>query len=224
MDMVSKMVEPHRRQRDWDEKLQLAMLAYRSTPQASTGESPNMLMLGRQVGMPVDRIIEAPGQQTEFKTDYALGLRDRLQEAHERARHCLRRSALGQKTQYDKKAKGHTVKKGDFVWLSKKAVKKGLSPKLSMRWEGPFLVINQLSDVIFRIQRNGPRGTKKVVHYDRLKLYCGKPLQSWLPAVTQPDTVQEIPMVLPAIVDREPDQAEELVPESENNVDNHVTE
>ena len=65
-----------------------------------------------------------------------------------------------------------------------------MSPKLDVRWEGPYLVVNQLSDVVFRIQRTGPRGLQKVVHYDRLKPYEGKPLSSWLNK-TQPRRVQE---------------------------------
>ena len=36
MEMVSKLIEPDRRQQDWDEKLQIAMFAYRSTQQTST--------------------------------------------------------------------------------------------------------------------------------------------------------------------------------------------
>jgi len=75
--------------------------------------------------------------------------------------------------------------------LAKKATKKGLSPKLDMKWQGPFLVIDKLSDVVFRIQRNGPRGLQKVVHFDNLKPYCGKPPKSWLNS-KKPVQVEEI--------------------------------
>ena len=46
ISMVSMMIDPTRRQRDWDEKVPLALFGYRSSPQESTGETPNMLMLG----------------------------------------------------------------------------------------------------------------------------------------------------------------------------------
>ena len=45
-----------------------------------------------------------------------------------------------------------------------------------MKWEGPYLIIDKKSDVVYRIQKGGPRGTKKVVHYDHLKPYWGNPL------------------------------------------------
>jgi hypothetical protein len=193
IEMVSKLIEPTRRQTDWDEKLQLALFAYRSTPHSSTGESPNMLMLGREANMPIDLQMEQPlpDEHDTISTDYALNLRHDLSMAYERARKQLKRSAVRQKTGYDRNLSGSKVSKGDFVWLSKKSTKKGMSPKLDMRWEGPFLVIDKLSDVVYRIQRNGPRGMQKVVHFDRLKKYCGKPLQSWL-TKKQPVQVEEI--------------------------------
>ena len=58
--MVSVMIEPHKRQRDWDEKVALATFAYRASPHESTGETPNRLMLhvhvhvGREVFVPLD--------------------------------------------------------------------------------------------------------------------------------------------------------------------------
>ena len=67
---------------------------------------------------------------------------------------------------------------GQFVWLHSPAKKKGLSPKLQKRWLGPYLIVNQLSEVTYRIQQK-PTGKKTVVHYDRLKPYLGHPLEPW---------------------------------------------
>ena len=197
MEMVSKMIEPDRRQMDWDEKLQLALFAYRSTPHTSTGESPNMLILGREANMPIDILMERPlpDEHDNLHTDYARELRNNLVMAYERARKHLKQSAIRQKSHFDKKANGTKIKTGQFVWLSKKVTKRGMSPKLDTRWEGPYLVVKQLSDVVFRIQRSGPRGQQKVVHYDRLKPYEGKPLSSWLHK-KKPREVQEEPPVL----------------------------
>ncbi|CAG2198006.1 unnamed protein product [Mytilus edulis] len=44
-DILSKYVTKH--QKDWDEHLQLALMAYRSSDHESTGFSPSMLMFGR---------------------------------------------------------------------------------------------------------------------------------------------------------------------------------
>lgn len=58
--MVTALLEPERQQKDWDEKLPFAMLAYRSAVQESTGESPAMMMLGREVQVPVHVLIDRP--------------------------------------------------------------------------------------------------------------------------------------------------------------------
>lgn len=59
MSMVRTLIDPSRQQKDWDEQLSFAMLAYRSSIQESTGESPAMMMLGRELPLPVDILIES---------------------------------------------------------------------------------------------------------------------------------------------------------------------
>ena len=185
INMISMMIEPQSRQRDWDKKLAMATFAYRSAPQDSTGETPNMLMLGRELHLPIDLTTEAlRGEEIELHdvgTDYAFTLRQRMQAAHQRARNNFAESARRQKKTYDMKVEGRTLAVGEFAWLHNKAKTKGLSPKLQRKWEGPYLIVHRLSDVTCRIQRE-KQGKMKVVRVDRLKPYEGEPLQSWLEA------------------------------------------
>ncbi|CAC5371521.1 unnamed protein product [Mytilus coruscus] len=51
---------------------------------------------------------------------------------------------------------------GAPVWLHNPRRVKGLCPKLQNNWEGPYIVINKLNDVIYRIQK-GPKTKPKVV-------------------------------------------------------------
>ena len=44
-------------QRDWDERLPYALLAYRATTHSSTGFTPNKLFLGRENRLPVDLVL-----------------------------------------------------------------------------------------------------------------------------------------------------------------------
>ena len=176
--MVSVLIDPVRRQKDWDEVLPYATFAYRCTPHDSTGESPNMMMLGREVSLPVDLVTECPRVQNSTHTDFAEKLRSDMQQAHDRARECLGKSARRQKRNYDRRASEHGLKEGQLVWLFNPARKKHLSPKLQLRWEGPWLIVKRLSDVTVRIQLR--RGSKpKVVHVDRLKPYVGEAIQPW---------------------------------------------
>ena len=83
---------------------------------------------------------------------------------------------------YDIKANAHALPKGTFVWLHNPKRKKGISPKLSRPWEGPYLVTQKWNDVIYSIQRY-PKSKQKIVHRNRLWLYRGTEgteLSSWL--------------------------------------------
>ena len=64
------------------------------------------------------------------------------------------------------------------MWLHDMSRKKGVSPKLQLKWKGPYLIVSQLSDVVFRVQAS-PRGKCIVVHSDRLKPYQGVELTKW---------------------------------------------
>ena len=177
VNIVSILMDQENNQ-DWDEELPYATAAYRSTPQESTGETPNMLMLGREVSLPIDLTTEEPLLEEETEgLDYAQEMRRRMQRSHDRVRKHLMRSARRQKRYYDKgtckesKGKG----KGKFAWLYNPIKKKGVSPKPMCRWEGPYLILDKLSDVTYRVQRK-QGGKMKVVHCDRLKPYEGEPL------------------------------------------------
>ena len=221
LNMVSMMIEPVKNQRDWDELLPFVGFAYRSSVHESTGETPNMLMFGREVKLPLDLMVE-PFQDEELEpkdanlmTDYAEDLRDRIRLAHERAREVLRKSARRQKRTYDRKANGNPIQKGDFVWLFVHQRKPGFTNKLRLPWDGPFLVVEQLSDVHVRIQKS-PRSKCKVYHIDNLKPYEGPPLVAWKTRSTdghQPDTGEpEVHKAAPDQRDVEPVIAEQEEP------------
>ncbi len=178
INAVSLMIQPHQHQRDWDLYLPYVGMAYRSSVQASTQESPNMMMLGRETTMPIDLIIGAAPGEEDCGTDYAEDLRDRIRSIHERARHALGLSARRQKKNYDRSAHGSLYKEGQFVWLYNTTRKPGMSKKLALPWEGPYLVVQALSDVTLRIQKSS-RSKPKVVHSDRLKIYEGPDLVPW---------------------------------------------
>jgi len=53
--MLGKVVSDS--QRDWDDKLPIALAAYRASPHESTNFTPNRLFLGREVSMPLDVLL-----------------------------------------------------------------------------------------------------------------------------------------------------------------------
>jgi len=178
VNAVALMIHPHQGQRDWDKYLPYVGMAYRASVQESTGESPNMMMFGREVTLPVDLMVEAVPHEPDCESDFVDDLRDRIRGIHERARHALSMSARRQKKNYDRSVHGPVYKQGQFVWLHDTRRRPRLSKKLGLPWQGPYLVVGVLSDVVYRIQRTN-RGKTKVVHADRLKLYEGPDLVKW---------------------------------------------
>ena len=168
-------------QRDWDKFVPLMTMAYRATPHESTGLSPNMLTLGHEIMLPIDLMVGLPTDSVETQGyhEYVETLQERLQRAFEITRKRLQANAVRQKKHYDVKASGKPLIPGDFVWLHMPQRTKGLSPKLQKQWDGPYMVINRLSDAVYRIQKNA-RTTSKVVHFDRLKTYQGEKPKNWL--------------------------------------------
>ena len=169
-------------QRDWDIHLPFLTMAYRSTEHESTKLTPNMLMLGREIELPLDIIVgctpgnptdDCVGKKQEPHIQYAVRLREKMGQCFEVVRENLGKEMTRQKKHYDRAGKGSTrYKVGDPVWLHDPTKRVGLSPKLRPTWDGPYIIIKQLTDVTFRIQK-GPRCKPKVVHCDRLKPYRG---------------------------------------------------
>ena len=58
-------------QKDWDLQLPACMMAYWGAVHESTGVTPNLLMLGRELEVPLDAITAAPPDTPPLKTDYA---------------------------------------------------------------------------------------------------------------------------------------------------------
>ena len=95
-------------QKDWDLHVPAVMMTYRASPQESTGMTPNMLMFGREVELPVDLIFGGIGcpealEESLQAPDYVVELGKRLDIAHEIARKHLKKSARYKRRHYDHK-------------------------------------------------------------------------------------------------------------------------
>ncbi len=70
---------------------------------------------------------------------------------------------------------------GDYVWYLSEKRKIGENPKLYLPYDGPYLVIQKLSDLDYRIQRE-LNGEKRLTHHDKLKPYNGQLTFKWAKA------------------------------------------
>ena len=178
-------------ERDWDLHLPAVMLAYRSSVQETTGATPFSLMFGREVCLPVDIMFGTPPTYPPptSPSEYAHKLRERLHQAYHFVREHAGAQQRRQKYLCDRRAGGLPFNIGDRVWLHCPAVPRGRSCKFHQPWQGPFVVLKTLSDVTYRIQREGTPRRRVVVHYDRLKPYQGRDDNLSTESHERPDTV-----------------------------------
>ena len=71
------------------------------------------------------------------------------------------------KARYDCKARQTLFQEGQKVWLFNPRREKGRAPKLQCNWEGPYLVVKKLGEVVYVI-RKSPKHRNRIVHADRL--------------------------------------------------------
>ncbi|XP_024116492.1 uncharacterized protein LOC112138149 [Oryzias melastigma] len=172
-------------------------------PGTVQGFTPNFMMFGREISEPVDLIAGLPPDSDNALSapEYVQQMRQRLELAHQITREVLGESVTRAKRHYDKNACHTQYKVGDAVWYLIKGARrvKNKVKKFLPSYEGPFFVLGQLDDLVYRIQKS-PRSKAKVVHHDQLKPYRShEPLdiswvqsqmQHWSPTEVSPHAVE----------------------------------
>ena len=98
------------------------------------------------------------------------GLKTIIEKVHKQVRVNLNRAAERQDAYYDVRLPMTSYKTGAVVLLHNDTRIVGQCTKLLYPYLGPYLIIEKLNDLNYRIQMN-PKGDNKVVHYDKLKLF-----------------------------------------------------
>ena len=80
-------------QRSWDQYLPQLAGALRSSVNRSTGYTPNMMMLGREIGLPAELMFGSRGNTGQPEGDQYVGeLQTAIEGAHRVARETLKQS------------------------------------------------------------------------------------------------------------------------------------
>ena len=132
-------------QKDWDLYLPQVMMAYRSSIHSSTGQTPNRMVYGREILLPMAAVIGLPkGENSGTVGDYVENLQQKLQQVHQLARTNLKKTATYRKKHYDIKSSKRVLTPGQLVWLYEPSKRPGVCAKLAPRWKGPALVLQRL--------------------------------------------------------------------------------
>lgn len=161
----------------WDLKVPQLAGAIRATVNRSTGFTPNMMMLGREVISPADIIFNVePSTEPQHAAPYVQMLRKQIEDAHLAARKTLSVTQSYQKKTYDLKLYQAKYELGDLVLIRLVANKTGLSSKLCPVWHGPFLVTKVLSSTLYRVR---DQRRNFVIHHDRMKICKDRTVPMW---------------------------------------------
>ena len=157
-------------QTDWDIHLPFVLMAYRASQQETTGATPNSLIFGREVCLPLDILAgRTPDAPVLDPRSYAMQVHKKLESAFQMARQHSSGEQRRQKRLYDARLHGSPYKVGDTVWLYCPERHVGLSPKLRSHWKGPCTVLKKYSEANYLVKVPTASKQRQVVHYDRLK-------------------------------------------------------
>ena len=126
------------------------MMAYRGGVHGPAVVSPNLLILGRKLEVPLDVVTERSPDALPLKADYALAVQERMARAYDLARRHLNKVAVRQKRNNDKQLTGRpsllVILLGYIYDYVRR--KKGRNTKLDYPSEGTYLETSLLSDVV----------------------------------------------------------------------------
>ena len=88
--------------REWDKNLALLTLAYRSTVHDVTGFTPNFIMTGREVSLPLDVMLGALPEKKQGVHDYVQALQERMETCFQDVRENLKKFGEKQKKYYNR--------------------------------------------------------------------------------------------------------------------------
>ena len=174
--MLTKLVEV--RGKNWDKLLGPVLLAYRTTPHSSSGETPFFLMYGRDCRLPTGLDFYSPSVQAPtIESDYGRELFLELKKARQLAKENINKAQIAQKTFYDKEACSKVkIKEGDLVMLK-------VEPrfKLDRSFRGPYRVYTVTVTCAHIRPVNKPDGELITVSLQRLSRCRSRDIQTAQP-------------------------------------------
>ena len=138
-DMLAKTVEHGV---DWDEPLPYVLFAYQASEQASTRESPFMLLYGRDPQLPTQLDLSPSVERENVDiTTYKSFVMQAMNEAWSVAKTALEKAQTKQKIQHDKSVRNADFRVGERVFVFMPSLKTGPAHKLARLFKGPYRIL-----------------------------------------------------------------------------------
>jgi hypothetical protein len=174
-------------QTNWRKLLIYVSASYNASKHSATGFSPNELMFSNtrrsaaEVALDVNR--QKSSSPQEFNSERARVMKKRFATAHK----LIEKAKERDRKHYNKKRRDVEFNKGDKVWLFTDLTKIGLSPKLSCKWHGPYVITKKLSKLNYELAGVGLKKLNQIVNIQRLKQYDEREIPTEIPELSSED-------------------------------------
>ncbi|CAG2197363.1 unnamed protein product [Mytilus edulis] len=207
-------------QTNWPQVLPSIMMAFRMSPcTQSTGFSPYYMIFGREMPLPIDIALIPEELITQSPEKYIDQLINKVKIIHDLAKTNLEDAQLKSKTYYDKSTKIPNFKVGDHVLLKQEKVQIGKKKKLEPKWTGPFSILENRHDLIYKLLNlKTLRPVKSFIHANRLKAF--KDPSDFRPPPNLLTDKEALPNEPANINQPNPDNLNEDLNQAENKEDN----
>uniref|UniRef100_A0A3B3R7J6 Integrase p58-like C-terminal domain-containing protein n=1 Tax=Paramormyrops kingsleyae TaxID=1676925 RepID=A0A3B3R7J6_9TELE len=162
----------------WDRYIPQICFALRTAPHESTGQTPSMMLYGRELDTSLDLVTQPVWDGMEDpEIPYPESLRLTLQEAHDHARAALEISHKRRKMHYDKSRRSVLYAIGYLVRVKthpKSDALANFTAKLAPLYSGPYRVTQVLSDVNYRLAKSDKGQDAGVYHVVNMQ-----PFRTW---------------------------------------------
>jgi len=183
VDMVRKLVSVD--QLDWDAHLHWLAWAYNTSVHASTGLSPFEVLRGIPPASPLEALAPVVTSAPRSQLEYATAVRSAVESAVALVSSHTAAADAAAKRAYDARHRDVSFAPGDQVMVHVLQPRKGLSPKLQSPWKGPWVVVDRVDMLNYRIRRDD--NSLVLVPVSRLKPF--EPRQVGVAARTGPAAV-----------------------------------
>ncbi|MCO5554272.1 hypothetical protein L7F22_007800 [Adiantum nelumboides] len=191
--IIRKMVK--NKTKLWDDFLDGALWAYRTTYKEATEFTPFHLVYGQEALQPIELNIQtmrlhgkAAQRKEEEWADRLLTLAE-LEWKREAAYECYKRKATQVKDKLDKEVKDKGIKEGDLVLRYDNRLDNRFDAKFETRWQGPYIVKKAFNSSYYQLMDlDGKEHPRKVNGY-RLKPYLSQILPKDLQDQRQKSTL-----------------------------------
>ena len=142
------------RSEDWVKNLSCALFVYNTTVNRFTGLSPLEALTTRKPRLPIDMIFRLPTEPKVSWEMYVNNLKDRYYRIYK----IINDNAYRQTILDNSKVspyKSNEIVKGDHVYYYLARSTPNVSPKVSIKWIGPLIVVNRFSESLYEVKPIG---------------------------------------------------------------------